>query len=115
LSLSVLHLESSLAVRLEIAFTKLEIASSADLLIRSAKWEMRPWFFSNNWKISPDLLSWLGESRDYGKQLPNLISSRFDWSKVTIKDPQQSRCVELMAELGEASGDARRKLFSRAG
>jgi len=34
---------------------------------------------------------------------------------VTIRDPQWSRCVELMAELGEASGEARRELFSGAG
>ena len=29
---------------------------------------------------------------------------------MTIKDSQRSRCVELIAELGEASGKARRKL-----
>ena len=29
---------------------------------------------------------------------------------MTIKDSQRSRCVELIAELGEASGEARRKL-----
>ena len=29
---------------------------------------------------------------------------------MTIKDPQQSRCVELMAELGEASDEVKRKL-----
>ena len=29
---------------------------------------------------------------------------------MTIKDSQQSRCVELIAELGGASGEARRKL-----
>jgi len=62
----------------------------------------------------------LGESKDYGKQLPNLISSRFDliwrfdWSKVTIEDPQRSHCVELMAELGEASREARRKALQRS-
>jgi len=70
LSQSVLHLESSLAARLETAFTKLGIASSIDLLIRSAKWGILLWFFPNNWKISSDLLTWLEESKDYGKQLP---------------------------------------------
>jgi len=34
---------------------------------------------------------------------------------VTIKDPQWSRGIELMAELGEASGEVKRKLFSGAG
>ena len=29
---------------------------------------------------------------------------------MTITDSQQSRCVELIAELGGASGEARRKL-----
>ena len=29
---------------------------------------------------------------------------------MTIKDSQRSHCVELIAELGEASGEARRKL-----
>ena len=29
---------------------------------------------------------------------------------MTIKDSQRSRCVELIAKLGEASGEARRKL-----
>ena len=29
---------------------------------------------------------------------------------MTIKEPQRSHCVELIAELGEASGEARRKL-----
>ena len=29
---------------------------------------------------------------------------------MAIKDSQRSRCVELIAELGEASGEARRKL-----
>jgi len=37
LSQSVLHLESSLAARLDTDFAKLGIASSAGLLIRSAK------------------------------------------------------------------------------
>ena len=40
---------------------------------------------------------------------------RFDWSKMTIKDLQRSYHVELTAELGEASGEVRRKLFSGAG
>ena len=31
---------------------------------------------------------------------------------MTIKDSQQSRCVELIAELGEASGEDRRKLLA---
>ena len=71
--------------------------------------------------ISPDLLTLLGESKDYGRQLQNLILIRFDliwrfdWSKLTIKDPQRSRYVELMAELGEASGEVKRKLFGGAG
>jgi len=34
---------------------------------------------------------------------------------VTIRDPQRSYRVELTAELGEASGEVRRKLFSGAG
>ena len=29
---------------------------------------------------------------------------------MTIKDSQRSRCVELIAELGEASGEAKREL-----
>ena len=29
---------------------------------------------------------------------------------MTIEDPQWSRCVELMAELGEASDEVKRKL-----
>jgi len=29
---------------------------------------------------------------------------------MTIKDSQRSHCVELIAELGEASGEVRRKL-----
>ena len=29
---------------------------------------------------------------------------------MTVKDSQRSRCVELIAELGEASGEARRNL-----
>jgi len=34
--------------------------------------------------------------------------------KLTIIDPQRSYRVELIAELEEASGEVRRKLFSRA-
>ena len=34
---------------------------------------------------------------------------------MTIKDPQRSCHVELTVELGEASGEVRRKLFSGAG
>ena len=73
----------------------------------------------------------LGESRDYGKQLPNLISDLisigFDLDledlissgdligqRLTIKDPQRSCRVELTAELEGASGEVRRKLFSEA-
>jgi len=62
----------------------------------------------------------LGESKDHGRQLPNLISinmissgdlisSRDLIIKMTIKESQRSRCVEIIAELGEVSGEARRK------
>ena len=34
---------------------------------------------------------------------------------MTIKDPQRSCCVELMAELGEASGEVKRKLSAELG
>ena len=34
---------------------------------------------------------------------------------MTIKDPQWSRYVELMAELGEASGKVKRKLSAELG
>ena len=104
-----LNLESSLAARLGSASAKLRIAGSIDLLI---------------------FLLVLGESSDYGKQLPNLISDlfliRFDLEdlissenligqRLTIKDPQRSCRMELTAELEEASGEVRRKLFSGAG
>ena len=64
------------------------------------------------------LLLVLRESRDHGKQLPNLISDlililnrfdliwRFNWSKVDHDRPA--------AELEEASGEVGRKLFSGA-
>ena len=70
-----LNLESSLAARLESAFAKLGIAGTVDLLIYFDSFqiiERSPLIF----------LLVLGESRDYGKQLPNLISDliliRFD-------------------------------------
>ena len=70
-----LNLESSLAARLGSASAKLGIAGSVDLLI-----------FFDSFQIterSPLIfLLVLGESRDYGKQLPDLISDliliRFD-------------------------------------
>ena len=34
---------------------------------------------------------------------------RFNWSKVTIKDPQRGYFVELVAELGEASGEVKKE------
>ena len=71
-----LNLESSLAARLESASAKLGIAGSVDLLICFDYFqiiERSPLIF----------LLVLGESRDYGKQLPNLISDlisiRFDF------------------------------------
>ena len=74
----------------------------------------------------------LGESRDYDKQLPNLISDLISVGfgldledlissgdlisqRLTITDPQRSCRVELTAELEGASGEVRRKLFSGAG
>ena len=70
-----LNLESSLAARLESASAKLEVAGSVDLLICFDSFHII--------RRSPlILLLVLGESRDYGKQLPNLISDliliRFD-------------------------------------
>ena len=70
-----LNLKSSLAARLESASAKLEVAGSVDLLICSDSFQII--------KRSPlILLLVLGELRDYGKQLPNLISDliliRFD-------------------------------------
>ena len=32
---------------------------------------------------------------------------------MTVKDPQRSRCVELMAELGEASGEVKGELSAK--
>ena len=88
-----LNLESSLATRLESASTKLGIAGSVDLLICFDSFQIT--------ERSPLIfLLVLGESRDYGKQLPNLISDwisldlilnrfdliwRFNWLKVTMK------------------------------
>ena len=70
-----LNLESSLAARLESAFAKLEIAGSVDLLICFDSFQIT--------ERSPLIfLLVLGESSDYGKQLPNLTSDliliRFD-------------------------------------
>ena len=75
LSQSVLHLKSSLAARLELASAKLGIAGSVDLLICFDSFQIT--------ERSPMIfLLVLGESRDYGNQLPNLISNlisiRFD-------------------------------------
>ena len=101
---------------------KLEIAGSVNLLICFDSFqiiERSPLIF----------LLVLGESSDYGKQLPNLISDliliRFDHEdliligqRLTIKDPQLSCRIELTAELegaSGASGEVRRKLFSGAG
>ena len=57
----------SLAARLESAFTKLGIAGNVDLLIRFGSFQIT--------ERSPLIfLLILGESRDHGKQLSNLIS-----------------------------------------
>ena len=101
---------------------KLGIAGSLDILICFDSFQII--------KRSPLIfLLVLGESSDYGKQLPNLISDliliRFDLEdlissedligqRLTIKDPQRSCRTELTAELEGASGEVRRKLFSRA-
>ena len=62
-----LNLKSSLAARLESASAKLGTAGSVDLLICFDSFQII--------ERSPlILLLVLGESRDYGKQLPNLIS-----------------------------------------
>ena len=70
-----LNLESSLAARIESASAKLEIAGSVDLLICFDSFHIIG--------RSPLILFLvLGESRDYGRQLSNLISDliliRFD-------------------------------------
>ena len=69
------NLESSLAARLESASAKLEVAGSINLLICFDSFHIIG-------RSPPILLLVLGESRDYGKQLPNLISDlisiRFD-------------------------------------
>ena len=70
-----LNLESSLAARLGSASAKLGIAGSVDLSIYFDSFQIT--------ERSPMiLLLVLGESRDYGKQLSNLISDlisiRFD-------------------------------------
>ena len=73
-----LNLKISLAARLESAFAKLAklgIAGNVDLLIRFDSFQIT--------ERSPLIfLLVLGDSRDYGKQLPNLISDlisiRFD-------------------------------------
>ena len=62
-----LNLESSLAARLESVFAKLGIADNVDLLIRFDSFQIT--------ERSPLIfLLILGESRDYDKQLSNLIS-----------------------------------------
>ena len=70
-----LNLKSSLAARLESTFTKLGIAGNVDLLIRFDSFQITE-------RSLLIFLLVLGESRDYGKQLPNLISDlisiRFD-------------------------------------
>ena len=66
-----LNLESSLAARLESASAKVGIASNVDLLIRFDSFQIT--------ERSPLIfLLVLGKSSDHGKQLPNLISIRFD-------------------------------------
>ena len=74
-----LNLESRLAARLELASAKLGIAGSVDLLICFDSFQII--------KRSPLIfLLVLGESRDYDKQLPNLISdlilSRFNLEEI---------------------------------
>ena len=70
-----LNLESSLVARLESASAKLGIAGNVDLLICFDSFQI----IERSHMI---FLLILGESRDYGKQLPNLISDliliRFD-------------------------------------
>ena len=70
-----LNLESSLATRLESASAKLGIAGSVNLLICFD-------FFQIIKRSTLIFLLVLGESRDYGNQLPNLVSDliliRFD-------------------------------------
>ena len=70
-----LNLKSSLTARLESASTKLEIAGSIDLLICFDSFHIIG-------RSPLILLLVLGESRDYGKKQPNLISDliliRFD-------------------------------------
>ena len=70
-----LNLESSLAAMLASASAKLGIAGSVDLLICSDSFQIVK-------RSPPIFLLVLGESSDYGKQLPNLISDliliRFD-------------------------------------
>ena len=66
-----LNLESSLAARLESASAMLRIAGSVNLLICFDSFQIT--------ERSPlILLLVLGESRDYGKKLSDLISIRFD-------------------------------------
>ena len=87
-----LNLESSLAARLGSASAKLEMAGRLVLLTR----------FDSFYIVERSLLILLlvlGESRDCGNQLPNLISDlilipirsdliwRFDWSKVDHSRP----------------------------
>ena len=99
-----LNLESSLAARLESASAKLGIADSVDLLICFDSFQII--------KRSPLIfLLVLGESRDCGKQLPNLISDlililnrfdliwRFNWSKVDHDRP----AAELPASSSQRS------------
>ena len=102
---------------------KLGIAGSVDLLIYFDSFQI-----TKRYPLIFLLVS--GESRDYGKQLSNLISDliliRFDLEdlispgdlicqRLTITDPQRSCRVELTTELEGASGEVRRKLFSEAG
>ena len=92
-----LNLKSSLAARLESASAKLEIAGRLILLIC-----FDPFHIVG--RLPLILLLVLGESRDYGNQLPNLISDliligfdldpirfdliwRFNWSKVDHSRP----------------------------
>ena len=66
-----LNLKSSLAARLASASAKIGIAGSVDLLICFDSFHIIG-------RSSLILLPVLGESRNYGKQLPNLILIRFD-------------------------------------
>ena len=113
-----LNLESSLAARLGSASAKLEMAGRLIFLIC-----FDPFHIVERSPLI--LLLVLRESRDCGNQLPNLISDLiligFDLissgdligQRLTIADQQRSYRVELTAELEGASGEVRRKLFSR--